>query len=375
MNNFFSQQNKLLEKILAAAVKGGIFSGVAVAIFQGAGKSRQKKFLWAGTTGYQSREPVNEDLFFDLASLTKPLATLPALLVLMAEGKINLAMKLADLLGCPVPADKKKISLRDLLSHAGGFPAYLPFYQQLGDGRGKISRDDLLAAILATPLITAPATRSRYSDLGFMLAGFIVENQSGRKLDHFFRDKILNPLGLADQLFFISGQPGEKRKFAASEFCHWRQRVIQGEVSDENCAAMGGVAGHAGLFGNLSGVGRMTEFLADLWWGADNEFAKIIPLKTAELAAIFTRRSELENSTWALGLDTPSPLNSSAGKLLDPDAVGHLGFTGTSFWLDPRRRLSVIILSNRVHPCRSNEKIKKFRPLFHDAVVRELEGK
>jgi CubicO group peptidase (beta-lactamase class C family) len=164
--------------------------------------------------------------------------------------------------------------------------------------------------------------------------------------------------------------PGQEKKlenYAFMEECPFRQRMLRGEVSDENAHALGGVAGHAGLFGTMEGVLLFAVHLLDQWQGREEH-----PGYRSRDLRKFLKKQKIPGSTWALGFDTPSPTGSSGGKYLSPVSVGHLGFTGTSFWIDPVRELVMVLLSNRVHPSRENERIKKFRPLLHDAVIENL---
>lgn len=375
MDNFFSQQNKMLEDIFLEAQKKGVFPGAATAIFQGCGTERKKLIKCYGNTAYQGDDltSVGPATFYDLASLTKPLATLPALLTLLTAGRIKMEDKLGELLQRDLPREKRDICLRQLLGHSAGLAAHIPFFNHRPgppppERRDEI-RESILAEILAQPLIYPPGSATVYSDLGYILAGMIVEIKSGEDLASFVRKNVYEPLGLSDQLFFNGVNHHHPASYAPGEFCAWRQRILHGEVGDENCALLGGVAGHAGLFGNIGGVASLAAYLLDLWQGR----AAVELLAPEELRRCFSRQKINPDTTWALGVDTPSRQGSSGGHLLSEESIGHLGYSGTSFWIDPRRELVVVLLSNRVHPSRYNDQIKKFRPLFHDTVIRLLE--
>jgi CubicO group peptidase (beta-lactamase class C family) len=231
-------------------------------------------------------------------------------------------------------------------------------------------KDFLLDFLLKEPLVYKPGCQVIYSDLGYMLLGLIIEQIAGIDLDEYFKKMILETLGLAEHLFFnpLGSAKHPVAEFAPVEDCPWRGRILQGEVSDENCWAMGGVAGHAGLYGDINGVLALTGLLMDIWLGK----RKHPHINSRDLLNFLERRTDIKGNTWALGFDTPTPGKSSSGKYLSTTSVGHLGFTGTSFWIDPERALAIVILSNRVHPSRDNELIKEFRPAFHDRVVELL---
>jgi CubicO group peptidase (beta-lactamase class C family) len=201
-----------------------------------------------------------------------------------------------------------------------------------------------------------------------MLLGLIVEEKSGQGLADFFREKIAEPLGLAEKIFYCAGESkNTERRYAPTEDCPLRKRVLCGELSDENAHALGGVAGHAGLFGTIGGVLEMGVHLLDQWQGREEH-----PNYLASDLGRFLTRQDIPGSTWALGFDTPSATGSTGGRYLAPTSVGHLGFTGTSLWIDPTRDLVMVLLSNRVHPSRENGGIKQFRPRFHETVMESL---
>jgi CubicO group peptidase (beta-lactamase class C family) len=359
---------KNLDPLLRNAVSRHVFPGAAVGIAVHCGLRRRSFFACWGNAALvpQPRQLANTTLF-DLASLTKPLATVLALLCLIQEKKITLDEPLASLLQREVPADKKNITLRHLLNHCSGFTAHRPFYLQLVPHVPQERKNILLDLIIADELAYPVGGRSLYSDLGFMVLGQVVEIQAGVPLDLYVREKVMAPLGLADTLVF---NPAEKKKkdFAATELCPWRHKVLDGEVHDDNTWAVGGVSGQAGLFGDIDGVLSLVSFLLAAWQGKAEH-----PNFSRALLQEFLRRQEMvADSSWALGFDTPSPVGSSAGRYISPASVGHLGFTGTSFWIDPGRELVMVLLTNRVHPSRANNLIREFRPLFHERVMEML---
>ncbi len=363
-----------LSTLLAQGVKNAVFPGAAAAILLGSGEKREQWLVSEGFCSYRQKESkkVDEKTIYDLASLTKPLVTVLALVALVGAGKIRLDSTLAEILWSKElnnAADKQNITLADLLAHRAGFAAHRPFFKELSAIAGSDRRTALKKLILAEPLIYPVGSRALYSDLGFILAGMIAEQVSGMSLDQLARERLFQPWRLTEELFYpAAGGPSGRRVYAPGEYCQWRQRVLGGEVGDENCAALGGVAGHAGLFGTSKGVATLAGRLLDLWLGKTSHPA----LDPALVATFLSRQEKPAGTTWALGFDTPTPGASSSGRYFSPTSVGHLGFSGTSFWIDPQKELVVVLLSNRVHPSRYNEKIKKFRPLFHDAVVEAL---
>jgi CubicO group peptidase (beta-lactamase class C family) len=208
-----------------------------------------------------------------------------------------------------------------------------------------------------------------YSDLGFMLLGQAVETISGQSLDRFCQKHIFGPLGLRAMSFIDLAQVRTHRvepvaeMIAATQRCPWRRRILCGEVDDENAWAMGGVAGHAGLFGSA----RDVDALAAVLEAASRGEHSFLP---AELVReMWTIDTTVPRSTRTLGWDTPAPTASSTGTRMSLRTVGHLGFTGTSLWIDLERRLQITLLTNRVHPSRDNERIRELRPRLHDLVI------
>ena len=205
-----------------------------------------------------------------------------------------------------------------------------------------------------------------------MLLAEIVEQISGRTLDRFCQERIFQPLGL-ESTFFVDltqmwgrrGRPNQE-KTAATENCSWRRRVLCGEVHDENAYAMGGVAGHAGLFSTAMDLHRFIAQLGKCYEGKSDYLPQTI------VKEFLTRDKTVQGSTYALGWDTPSSKDSTSGDLFSPFSVGHLGFTGVSLWWDLEKRCHIILLTNRIHPSRNNNKIRDFRPAIHDLILKTL---
>ncbi len=352
--------NKMLQQLLEQGVAEQIFPGAAGAVAWGTGSTRRASLAWAGLMDNRAQSFVRETTLFDLASLSKALSTTLLFYSLFAEGRLQPENSLGELLP-DIPPDKQQITLRNLLSHSSGLLAYQPFYQKFTAIQKPENKAQLLRLILDEPLAYTPASCCLYSDLGFILLGHVLEELTGKDLAAHFQERITAPLGLENELFYrVSSE--QQEHCAATEDCPWRGRVIQGEVHDEHCWLMQGVAGHAGLFGTINGVLGLCGKILDSWKGenSDKSWATFLPQGL---------QRQLPEQTWCLGFDTPSLGSSSSGQHFSAKSVGHLGFTGTSFWIDPEQELIVILLSNRVHPSRENKKIRQFRPWLHDAVV------
>ncbi len=313
-----------------------------------------------GTLSYDAdATPATHDTVFDLASLTKVLATTPLIMQALdaADGGLRLDDPIRRWFDEWRGEDRAGVTVADLLEHAGGLTPHLPFYR---DHQG---RAEFQAAICTLPLEYRPRSRSTYSDLGFILLAFLVADAVGVGLDDQF-DRLADRLALGDLRY--RPPTAWRPHIAPTEVDVWRGRLLHGEVHDENGWALGGVAGHTGLFGTAPAVGRFARTLLQTLRG-DTRLAHPATL------ARFLRRSTVPGSSRALGWDTML-VTSSCGHLLSPDAFGHTGFTGTSLWLDPNRDLYIVLLTNRVHPTRDNQAILDVRPAVHDAVVEALAG-
>ena len=357
-----------LRKLLVQGVEQGVFPGGAAAVSWGSGGERKRGSAFAGIKDIRyPDETIKEDTFFDLASLSKALSTTLILYSLIEEKRIGLEDTLQDLLNLDIPKDKQGITVRHLLSHSSGLISYKPFFKSFSAERIQGNRDVLLQCILAEPLEYEKKIECQYSDLGFILLGHIIENVTGKELDLNFEERVTAPLGLEKNIFYLRGTGigVEKKQFAATEDCPWRGRIMQAEVHDEHCWLMDGVSGHAGLFGQAGGVLSLCEEILDQWQGKGKPCSW-----TGMLVQGLLR--QYDNQTWSLGFEGPSVQGSSGGKYLSSKSVGHLGYAGTSFWIDPDKQLVMVLLTNRVHPTRENTKIRKFRPYFHNKVIEGL---
>src|SRR5580704_4613817 len=335
---------------------------------------------------------VTPTTLFDLASLTKVIATTPMAMLLYERGLLDLDAPVAAILpefisNAAKDPRRSDVTLRMLLSHSSGLPAYEKLFLKAK------TRDELLHAAFCMPLASDPATSAVYSDIGFILLGFALERLADESLDRFCQREIFAPLAMTNTTF---NPPAEIRSQipptadeqespcgsetpvrqppeapdnpsasqpSASHRSTLRNRIIQGEVQDENAYVLGGVAAQAGLFSTAADLAKFAHTM--LQAGR--------PIVRPETVALFTRREAAPAGTSrALGWDTPSA-PSQSGKYFSPQSFGHLGYTGTSLWIDPTRQLSIILLTNRTWPDCSNQAIKQIRPRFHDAVIEALQ--
>ena len=318
------------------------------------------EILWREAFGHLTFDSAGvtaqSDTIFDLASLTKVLATAPLLMQQVERG----ALALDDPVAAHVPAwrgdDRASVTLRDLLAHCSGLPAWRPYFRRI---EGPTAYE---AAISSEALDYVTRTRSVYSDLGFMLLGFALA-RDGHSLDQRFT-ALMRQADLAEEIQF-SPPALWRGRMAPTEDDPWRARLLVGEVHDENAWALGGVAGHSGLFGTAGAVGAVARHLMQILAGRTG----IVARQTLE--TFVARDATVPGSSRALGWDTMLR-TSSCGSCLSARAFGHTGFTGTSLWIDPEQNVYVVLLTNRVHPTRANDRIRQVRPAFHDAVVAGL---
>ena len=328
-------------------------------------------FARSGSFDNARSDVLSPATLFDVASLTKPVATTTMTAILYQRGLLELDAPIIGTLpefGSASDPRRSEVTSRMLLAHSSGLPAYEKLFLKAH------SRDELLQSALQTPLTANPATRAEYSDLGFILLGFALERLSGEPLDVFCQREIFGPLAMSNTTFNppegirnripptaderVDAIPGQGTAVRST----FRNRIIQGEVQDENASVLGGVAGHAGLFSTAEDLAKFAY--AMLQGGA--------PILRPETVALFTRRQSAPAGTSrALGWDTPSN-PSQSGKYFGPNSYGHLGYTGTSLWIDPDRQLSITLLTNRTWPDCSNQAIKQVRPQFHDAIIEAL---
>jgi serine-type D-Ala-D-Ala carboxypeptidase len=360
LSHSFDHQDDQFQRafsILRSGIDQRAFPGAAVAVtYQG--KLVACKELGHFTYGRCSRS-VKAYTIYDLASVTKVVATTTACMILFDRNQLSLDQPLVSLLPGFAGADprRQQVTLRMLLSHSSGLPAYVKLYLTAHN------KEELLHQALQVPLTADPGTRAEYSDIGFILLGQVLEQLASEPLDRFCQKEIFQPLSLVFTDFHLPRHPYRGWTPPTEDDRTFRHRLIRGEVNDENAFVMGGVAGHAGCFSTALDVSAFAQCM--LQGGR--------PLVKKETLELFTRRQDLPAGTSrALGWDTPSQ-PSQSGKYFSSRSYGHLGYTGTSLWIDPDRQLSITLLTNRTWPDRGSQSIKQFRPAFHDAVIEALE--
>lgn len=353
---------KQIDKMMKDAVADGVFPGGVLLV------SKQGKIIFFEAYGHAnlfSETKMTTDTIFDLASLTKPLASTLAVMKLVEYGKSDIEQTLGSVLPLFRNTEKEQIKIRHLLAHNSGFPDYRPYYKELCLIDADMRETALRNMLVKEPLAYPTGKKTLYSDLGFMVLRWIVETLSEKSLDVFTEQEVFKPLGLKN-FFFRKIPPGIcPGKFAATEICPWRKMLLEGIVHDENAYVTGGIEGHAGLFGTAEDIYRLVSELLAIFHGY---FSSCIVQRN--ILKVFWERQE--GADRALGFDMPSLKDSAAGRYFSKNSVGHLGFTGTSFWADTDSSVIVILLTNRVHPSRDNVKIRAFRPKIHDAVMKKI---
>jgi serine-type D-Ala-D-Ala carboxypeptidase len=361
------------------AVAQGVFPGAVLLI------AKDQDVVFEQAFGQRSlvpdKSPLRVETIFDIASLTKPLATTTAIMLLVREKKIRLDDQITRVIPMYGILGKSLTTFRHLLAHGGGLPAWKPYFEEIikSEKAGRINFTASRAAksyvyeqIHRDKSISPPGTQSLYSDLGFIILAEAVEILTGNSLDRFCQDRIFKPMGMRATGFVDLSQLRTRRlqpvteMIAPTENCPWRKKVLCGEVHDDNAYAMGGVAGHAGLFSSVRDIHAFVSRLDQCRRGKDS----FLPQPLVE--EFLTKDQTVSPSTFALGWDTPTPGQSSSGSLFSPRSVGHLGFTGCSIWWDLEKNCHVVLMTNRVHPTRKNDKIKEFRPLIHDLIMKAL---
>jgi CubicO group peptidase (beta-lactamase class C family) len=354
----FASATRVLDQAIAARA----FPGCAFGVLAG-GKSvlqdARGRFTYEDTAPVVAAETV-----YDIASLTKIVATTAAVMLLHQRGQLDLETPLGELLPGFVVGRAhgdlaRQVTLRHVLAHNSGLPGYVEFF------RTAATPSALYRACLELPLEADPGARAVYSDPGFILLGKALEVLTGEPLAAWVRREIFQPLELATTDFCPA--PGLRAAIPPTEEdTTFRKRRIQGEVQDENAWVLEGVAGHAGLFSNVPDLLRFANEI--LLAAANSGKARLFSAATVEF---FAQRQGPQGSSRALGWDTPSE-NSSSGRHFSPRSIGHLGFSGCSLWLDLEAQLAVVLLTNRTWPDRGNQLIRQARPAFHDAVREAL---
>jgi CubicO group peptidase (beta-lactamase class C family) len=384
----FREQERIFARVfslLEQTVSERAFPGASLAIVLG-----DELVAWRaiGRFTYDADSPrVTPETVFDLASVTKVVATTAMAMILYERGRLPLDAPLVDLLpefalqadGQPsTDARRRQVTPRMLLAHSAGLVDYEKLFLRVTTTR------DLLWLALTSPLVEEPLARACYSDIGFIILGELLSRLAsnptevkaasvggpGEALDSFCRREVFQPLGMTTACFCPPAEWASSIP-PTQEDREFRMRIIQGEVDDENASVMNGVSGHAGLFGNAMDVALFARAMLSSLAGTQPTGGA--PILRPETVRLFTTRQTVPPGTSrSLGWDTPSS-PSQSGQRFSPSSFGHLGYTGTSLWCDPERQLAIVLLTNRTWPDRRSQEIKRVRPLVHDEIVAAIE--
>ncbi len=338
-----------LDSAIAAGAAPGAVLGVS---------HREARFVF-GTGNLEPGDTARPgpSTIYDLASLTKVVALTPALMLAVSENRIALDDPVQQYVPAFLGAAKEQVTIRMLLAHVSGMPAWRPLYREAR------TRQEVFALVDTTPLATPPGSQAVYSDLGAILLTQVLESVYRERIDSLVARRLFSPLGLSSVGYLPSSTV--QHRIAPTELDSWRGRVLRGEVHDENAAAMEGVSGHAGLFGSAEDLLTFAEWMLRQATLRPSDPPTVRPSVFRE----FTRRQIPGDRT--LGWDSPSE-GSSAGRRLSRHSIGHTGFTGTSLWIDPEHDLAIVLLSNRVHPTRNNPRWRPVRAAVADLVMTTL---
>lgn len=360
-------------EVLTQGVAQGVAPGFVAAVYSRTHPKQMILQAIGNRARLPAEAPVFPNTYYDLASLTKVVATTPLVAALVERGWLNWDTPVRSIL----PEYRfSEVRVSHLLDHSAGYEAWRPLWEELRadvapKSLGEVSRATrrrlFQNKVLEVDLQVPPGTRALYSDFSFLVLQMLLERLTGLELDHAVKDWVWGPFGLSELTYSQALSDAtqlpsrfEGRTVASTEQCAWRGGVLCGQVHDDNAWSMGGVAGHAGVFGTATGVLCYARALLE---------GELFSASTRE--RLF-RKSTLSGSTRAFGWDTPSATGSAFGSFFSRHSVGHLGFTGTSLWMDLDRGVAVVLLSNRVHPVRDNEMIRNLRPEFHDRLFEDL---
>ena len=349
---------KELKKLINDGIEKNLFSALSFCLLNTVtGQYTVENFGYTRPGIYG--EAIGNTTYYDLASLTKPLVTVLSVMALVQKGDLQLSTTVAEVFNKRV-IKQKNITIADLLSHRAGFIDHKKYYNLFNDN----FKEQVLDDILEQDLLYSTGSSVQYSDIGYMLLGYIIEEISGMDLKEFWFETIAKPLNI-DRLFAFSGDTifSDKNCACTTNLVH-KNRLHCGSVHDDNSRVMGGTAGHAGLFGTIEGMMKISERLLNCYNGRE-----ALPFCGSEVFHSFMIKNK--NSTWTYGFDTPAKIGSTAGKYFSEQTVGHLGFTGTSFWLDFKRDIAIILITNRAYFSENLVQMKKFRRAFHNAIFEQ----
>jgi serine-type D-Ala-D-Ala carboxypeptidase len=339
-------------RLLDSALADGAAPGAVLAV----SRNRERFIYGSGRLGADEPERPGPATIYDLASLTKVVGLVPAAMLAVQAGRLELDAPVQRYVPAFAGQGREAVTVRMLLAHAGGLPAWRPLYREA------TTREEAFALANSTPLVSPPGTADLYSDLGIIVLTQALEAVYHQRLDSLLAQSVFSALGMTSTGYVPPAS--WYHRIAPTELDPWRGRVLRGEVHDENAAVLDGVSGHAGLFGSAEDLLTFAEWMIEGWNDG--------PSFRRSVLHEFTRPQLLvPRSSRALGWDTPSP-GGSAGSRLSPSSFGHTGFTGTSLWIDPERKLAIVLLSNRVNPTRNNPRLAPLRPALADLIIATL---
>jgi len=346
-----------VNKIIFEAIEDRAFPGAVVLV------SKNDRIIFEKPFGHltydENSASVSNSTIYDVASLTKVFATTTSLMICYDRKLFNLDDTVVKYLPEFANNGKEEVTIKNLLLHNSGLPSYKRFYGKYN------SAEEVVGELYSIELEYKTGTKTVYSDLGMIILGKLIEKITAKKLNQFCEEEIFQPLQM--NCTYFNPPDSLKYKIAPTEYDeYWRNRLVWGTVHDENSALLDGVAGHAGVFSTAEDISHLMQMLIN---GGTYNGKQLINSETIQL---FTKRYSAQ-STRALGWDTKSVKGSSAGNLFDITSFGHTGFTGTSIWVDPTKKLFVIFLTNRVHPTRNNKKLYKIRPALHNSIMKAID--
>lgn len=352
-----------LEKLVGVNIKNHVFSACSVGVLDARKGKGVKAVFNYGSCGGTSTSLVDNKTVFDLASLTKPLVTTLSILSLVESGVIQLSDKITKYLELEGDGTTD-IKIEHLMEHTSGLAAHYEYFRSLLPFDEEVRGSQLFSYIQKEDLLTKPGAMEAYSDLGYILLGKLVENLSGNKLSDYWEKEIMCPLGIEKALYFAKNRDLSGIVFPTTGSCVWTNMELSGLVHDDNCRSIGGVAGHAGLFGTTKGLLTLIEILFKM-------YEKSYSHPSFSFDAV-KKRLEGEHGRFVLGFDTPTGDTPSSGKYFSRRTLGHLGFTGTSFWMDCSQKIAIVVLTNRVMCGEDLTGIRQFRPAVHDLIMKKL---
>lgn len=355
---FKQNKKEKISQFIEDGLKRGVAPGAVLGIVD------DKEILYQDSFGFAQLKPfknrMKKEIIFDLASLTKVIATTTAIMQLIERRQINLWDYLKHYYPELSSGHKEEITIFHLLTHTSGFPAIIRLWNQ------ELNYEEKIKRVLNNPLEVKVGEKVIYSDLNFILLGDLIWRVAGQRLDEYASQHIFQPLGMAMTTFNpLKSLPyTEKNDYAATEMCKWRDRVMIGEVHDENAYSFNGVSGHAGLFSTVNDLCIFLHVLLNRGF-----YRNIRVLSSQSVRLMIKDWTYNLTSHRGLGWDLIKNPHSSGGVLFTPSTFGHTGFTGTSIWVDPKLKLGIALLTNRVHLTRKNTKITSFRPRLHNLIV------